>query len=196
MMKSIDDKLISGRLEEINEGLCCQTGGLTETHFRISKRLGAAVRIANLIKGQDVISNYDFLLAAAGELSISADTLDRALVELEEIGYVTLYKSSGDIRKVEERVPLLEEQYAAIGEKWRASTPSDIEKSTIVVLDELMVSPQRERDIITKHGFNSEEFSIITDIGKTGAFYSSYGVRRQNNVPEIFFDFINKLPMK
>lgn len=60
----MDDKLISARLEEINEGLCSQTGGLTEIHFRKSKKVGAAVRIANLIKGQDVISNYDFLLAA------------------------------------------------------------------------------------------------------------------------------------
>lgn len=124
----MDDKLLSSRLEEINEGLCGQTGGLSETHFRKSKRLGAAVRIANLIKGQDVISNYDFLLAAAGELRIQADTLEKALCELEEIGYVTLYRSGGEITKVEERVPLLEEQYDAIGEKWRDSNPSDIGK--------------------------------------------------------------------
>ena len=62
----MDNKLISARLEEINEGLCGQIGGLTESHYRISKRFGAAVRIANLIKGQDVILDYNYLLAAAG----------------------------------------------------------------------------------------------------------------------------------
>ena len=170
----IDDKLISGRLEEINEGLCSQTGGLVESHFRKSKRLGAAIRIANLIKGQDVISNYEYLLAAAGELKIGADTLDKSLEELEEIGYVTLYKSGGEIKKIEERIPLLEEQYSAIGEKWRSSAPSDIEKATILVLDELLISPQKERNIIKKHGFDTNSFKIITDVGKTGAFYESY----------------------
>jgi DNA-binding transcriptional regulator YhcF (GntR family) len=52
-----------------------------------------------VLRGQDVIDNYEMLAAAAGELGIPADTLDRALSELEEIGYVTIHKSGGDIRK-------------------------------------------------------------------------------------------------
>lgn len=170
----MDDKLISGRLEEINEGLCNQTGGLTETHFRKTKRLGAAVRVANLIKGQDVISDYNYLLAAAGELKIPADTLDKSLEELEDIGYVTLHKSAGEIRKIEERIPLLEEQYASIGEKWRLTSPTDIEKTTVNILDELMIAPHKERNIIAKFNLDHESFGIITDVGKTGAFYESY----------------------
>lgn len=171
---TMDDKLIASRLEEINEGLCSQTGGITEIHFRRSKRLGAAARIANLIKGQDVIRNYDFLLAAAGELRIPADTLEKALYELQGIGYVTLHRSGGDISKLEERVPLLEKQYSAIGEKWRDSNPSEIEKATIEVIDDLMVAPQRERELIAKHGFDKKEFDLISDVGRTGAFYGSY----------------------
>ncbi len=170
----MDDKLISGRLEEINEGLCNQTGGLTETHFRKTKRLGAAVRVANLIKGQDVISDYNYLLAAAGELKIPADTLDKSLEELQEIGYVSLHKSSGEIKKIEERIPLMEEQYAAIGEKWRITSPSDIEKITVTILDELMIAPHKERGIINKFNLDPESFGIISDVGKTGAFYASY----------------------
>jgi len=168
------DKIIASRLEEINEGLCSQTGGMTEIYFRKSKRLGAAARIANLIKGQDVITNYEFLLAAAGELRIPADTLEKSLSELEEIGYVTLHKSAGDISKIEERVPLLEEQYGAIGEKWRESDPCEIEKAAIDLIDDLMIAPQRERDLIRKHSLDRKTFSIITDVGKTGTFYSAY----------------------
>jgi len=145
---TVDDKLIAGRLEEINEGLCAQSGGIIETHFRKSKRIGAAVRIANLIKGQDVVDSYYFLLAAAGELRISADTLDKALCDLEEIGYVTIQRSAGEIVKIEERVPLLEQQYAALGEKWRISNSSEIEKESILLVDDLMIAPQRERALI------------------------------------------------
>lgn len=170
----MDDKLVAARLEEINEGLCSQTGGLTETHFRKSKRLGASARIANLIKGQDVIENYEFLLAAAGELRIPADTLDKALVELEEVGYVTLHRSGGDIVKVEERVPLLEQQYAAIGEKWRDSKPSEIEVATINLLDDLMIAPQRERALVSKLGLDHKDFNVMTDVAKTGTFYRTY----------------------
>ena len=149
-------------------------GGITEAHFRKSKRLGAAARICNLIKGQDVISEYEILLAAGGEIGISADTMDNALRELEEIGYVTIHRSSGDIAKLEERIPLLDRQYAEIGEKWIASGPSEIESAALDVIDDLMMAPQRERDLTRKHNLDRKTFSIIADVGKAGAFYKRY----------------------
>src|SRR5215475_2870236 len=160
----MDSKLIASRLQEINEGLVSQSGGLVESHFRKSKRLGAAARLCNVLRGQDVINNYEMLAAAAGELGISADTLDRALSELEEIGYVTLYKSGGDIRKVEERIPLLSDRYELIGQKWLDSKPSEIEVGAIVLLDDLLMAPQRERDVQKKHNFDSDSFKIIADV--------------------------------
>src|SRR5262245_54603817 len=122
-----DDATTSARLQDINEGLVRQSGGLVEAHFRKSKRFGAAARVCNLIRGCDVVSNYNSLVAAAGELGIGADTLDAALRELEEIGYVSLHRSDGDIRKIEERVPLLDDRFTAIGKKWVDSKPSEIE---------------------------------------------------------------------
>jgi DNA-binding transcriptional ArsR family regulator len=150
----MDKKLIAGRLQEINEGLVGQSGGLVESHFRKSKRLGAAARLCNVLRGQDVLDNYEMLAAAAGELGIPADTLDRALSELEEIGYVTVHKSGGDIKKVEERIPLLSDRYELIGQKWLDSKPSEIEMAAIDVLDDLLVAPQRERDVQKKHNID------------------------------------------
>lgn len=57
----MDKKLIASRLQEINEGLVSQSGGLIEAHFRKSKRLGAAARLCNVLRGQDVIKNYECL---------------------------------------------------------------------------------------------------------------------------------------
>jgi hypothetical protein len=53
-----------------------------------SKRPGAW--LCNVLRGHDVINDYEMLAAAAGKLGILVDTLDRALGELQEIGYVTL----------------------------------------------------------------------------------------------------------
>lgn len=170
----MDSKLIASRLQEINEGLVCQSGGIVEAHFRKSKRLGAAARLCNVLRGQDVLDNYEMLAAAAGELGISADTLDRALAELEEIGYVTLHKSSGEIRKVEERIPLLSDRYELIGHKWLDSKPSEIESATVALLDDLLMAPQREREVLKKHNLDSAAFKIISDVGKSGSFYNTY----------------------
>jgi len=170
----MDTKIITARLQDINEGLLRQLGGVTETYFRKTKRLGAAIRICNLIKGRDVISQYDVLCAAAGELGIPADTVDKALNELEEIGYVSVSRSAGDITKIEERIPLLDAQYAQIGEKWEACQPSEIEKATIELVDDLLVSPRRKRDLIKQHNLDDKAFQLISDVGTTGAFIASY----------------------
>ena len=44
----MDAKIITARLQDVNEGLLRQLGGITETYFRKSKRLGAAIRICNV----------------------------------------------------------------------------------------------------------------------------------------------------
>ena len=80
---ALEKAIIAARLQEVNEGLVRQSGGLVEAHFRKSKRLGAAARICNLIRGADVVSEYEALLAACGELGVVADTVDAALRELE-----------------------------------------------------------------------------------------------------------------
>jgi hypothetical protein len=170
----MDPKIITARLQDLNEGLLRQLGGITETYFRKTKRLGAAVRVCNLIKGRDVIAQYDVLCAAAGELGIPADTVEKALSELEEIGYVSVTRKAGDISKIEERIPLLDTQYIEIGDKWKANRPSEIEQVTLEVIDDLIVAPRRERQLIRKHSLDDKTFRIIADVGKTGAFLSSY----------------------
>lgn len=166
--------MIAARLQDINEGLTRQTGGLVEAHYRKSKRLGSAARICSLIGGQEVIKDYNALVAAAGELAINADTLETALTELQEIGYITIHRGVGGINKVEERIPLLSDRYEAIGQKWLDSQPSDIEKASLEMLDELMIMPFKERVMQKKHGIGSAEFGIIRDVGKTGDFFKSY----------------------
>ncbi len=170
----MDKTTVAARLQDINEGLVRQSGGLVESHYRKTKRFGAAARICNLIRGQDVVSDYTSLVAATGELGIGADTLDAALGILEEIGYVSLHKSGGDIRKIEERIPLLSDRFEAIGERWQDSKPSDIEVVTLEMLDDLLVAPNRTRALCKRHSLDSSSFDIIRDVGNTGEYIKSY----------------------
>lgn len=170
----MDNAITAARLQDINEGLTRQTGGLVEAHFRKSKRFGAAIRICNLIRGRDVIRNYNALVAATGELGIGADTLDIALREMEEIGYVSIQRSGGDVKKIEERIPLLSNRYEDIGQRWLDSNPSDLEKVNISILDDLMIAPNREREIIKKYGIEIGDFEILKNVGSTGEFYKTY----------------------
>lgn len=170
----LDKKIIASRLQEINEGLTRISGGLVEAHYRKSKKFGAAARICSLIRGRNVIKNYESLVAAAGELGIGADTLEKALSELEKINYVTLYKSADEIQSIEERIPLLSDRFEAIGELWMDSKPSDFEKISIEIIDDLMLAPQPEREIIKKNALSWKDFQVIKDVGITAAYYRTY----------------------
>ena len=37
-----------------------------------------------------------------------------------------------------------------------------------------MIAPQKERNLIRKFGLDHKSFSVLTDVGKTGAFYRTY----------------------
>ena len=113
-------------------------------------------------------------MAAAGELGIGADTLDAALRELEEIGYVSLHRTGGDIRKIEERIPLLDDRFAAIGKKWADSKPSEIETATLSILDDLLIAPNRTRSVCKRHSVDAKAYDIIRDVGQTGEFLKTY----------------------
>jgi hypothetical protein len=170
----MDKTTLAARLQDVNEGLVRQSGGLVEAHYRKTKRFGAAARICNLIRGQDVVSDYTSLVAAAGELGINADTLDASLNILEDIGYVSLHKTGGDIRKIEERIPLLSDRFEAIGDRWQDSKPSEIETATLDLLDDLLVAPNRSRTLCTRHSIDSRAFDIIRDVGASGEFIKAY----------------------
>jgi hypothetical protein len=171
---AIDMAIITARLQDINEGLVRQSGGLVEAHFRKSKRFGAAARICNVIRGYDVVKDFNALAAAAGELGISADTLDAGLRELEEVGYVSIQRSGGDITKIEERVPLLNDRFEAIGQKWLDSHPSELESAGLTMLDDLLISPHRARELCRRLGIDQQSFGIIRDVGQTGEFLKTY----------------------
>jgi hypothetical protein len=170
----MDRTTIAARLQDVNEGLVRQSGGLVEANYRKTKRFGAAARICNLIRGYDVVTDYTSLVAAAGELGIGADTLDASLNILEEIGYVSLHKNGGDIRKIEERIPLLSDRFEAIGERWQDSKPSEIETATLSILDDMLVAPNRIRTLCKRHSIDDKAFHIIRDIGYSGEYIKAY----------------------
>jgi hypothetical protein len=202
---ALDNTTTAARLQDINEGLVRQSGGLVEAHYRKAKRFGAAARICNLIRGYDVVSNYTALVAAAGELGISADTLDAALRELEIIGYVTLQRSGGDTSRIEERIPLLNDRFEAIGEKWQDSRPSEIEVATLGLLDDVLLAPNRTRTLCQRQSIDSKAFDVIRDVGKTGEFLKAYKSPKDGSEiafsplyhdenPEKFIDLMDTFP--
>ena len=45
---ALDKKIVTSRLQEINEGLTRISSGLIETHYRKSKKYGAAASVVSL----------------------------------------------------------------------------------------------------------------------------------------------------
>ncbi len=199
----VEKKIAASRLQEINEGLCGIGSGIVETHFRKSKRFGAAARICSLIRGRNVIQDYNLLVSAGGELGIFADLLEKALEELQDIGYVTLHRGGGEIKKIEERIPLLGSRFEALGEKWLHSRPSEYEKLNVEMLDDLLIAPIRERELVKKYNLATEDMAVIKDVGESAAYLRTYKSPKDGSTivysplysdenPEKMIDFFDK----
>ena len=90
------------------------------------------------------------------------------------MGYVRIYRSGGDIAKIEESIPLLNDRFEAIGQKWIDSHPSEIELAALGMLDDLDDCAAPRRELCKRRGIDRQTFDIVRDVGQTGEFLKTY----------------------
>jgi hypothetical protein len=155
------------RAHEVQPSLSSTTSGITNVEFKATKLVGAAAQIATLIKDLETISDVASLEAAAGEIGIEDSLLEKALVQLEGIGFVRL-KTAGKARisRVQVSVPLLTSIYAGLGSIWDDAEPSDFEQRSIALLDDACLTPLPQDVLEGRHDLSPNELAPILEIGQ------------------------------
>jgi hypothetical protein len=108
--------------------------------YRISRLLGQAARLCQLIRGQDVIEDSDRLVAiAAAQLKIDPMHFDSVLEVLKEADLVEERRG-----KLYEKVRQIDfgENYERVGEIWQQRKKDEREELTVCALDELVEFPR------------------------------------------------------
>ena len=124
--------------------------------YRVSRLLGQAARLCQLIRGQDVIEDPDRLVAiAAAQLKIDPMHFDSVLEVLKEADLVeerrgTLYEK---VRQID-----FGENYERVGEIWQQRKKDEREEATVRALDELVEFPQLASEL--------DSFSGVADAVK------------------------------
>jgi hypothetical protein len=131
--------------------------------YKQSRLLGQAARLAQLIRGLDVIDNLDRLVAiAAGQLKIDPMHFDDVLEILEE---ADLAERRG--QKLYEKVRQVDfgQNYELIGGIWRQRKKDAREEITIEALDELVDSPKFPKEVAA---FSSSDKQITRQVVEVG----------------------------
>lgn len=82
--------------------------------------------------------------------------------------------TGGDIRRVDVKVPLLRDIYEQLGQLWGDLRPSDFEKVSVALLDELTVIPQKAKDVQNRYNLNAADIDVVRDIGCGASFIGTY----------------------
>lgn len=165
------------RAHDMHHGLVKKHSGLINRYMKRTKVIGAAAQISTVIKDLEVIEDYGQLEVSAGEIGIDESLLEKALRELQEVGFVRLKEAGGEIRRVDITVPLLRDMYTDLGKRWTDTKPTDHEKVSLEVLDEVSLIPAKARDLQKRYNLNATDFEIIRDVGINAGYLRFYRSR-------------------
>lgn len=165
-MATIDPRRIGLRLFEI-ETACSSSLSSTSPglrHFVKTRLMGQALRLAQLIRGMDVIENVDRLVAiASSQLHIDAMHFDNVIAALEE---ADLVQRRGT--KIYEKVRLIDfgENYERVGSLWMHKSPDTREIMTVATLNELVDTPKHTADVNAFSGAGRRERDLVLEVTK------------------------------
>lgn len=131
-------------------------------HYQNTRLLGQAIRLAQLIRGMDVIEDLDRLTAiAAGQLNIDPMHFDAVLKTLEEADLVQLRTN-----RLLEKVHLTDfgVNYERVGEIWVKRPLDSHEQLAVGALDELVIRPKKPSEIQAFSGTKTSDRIAVREV--------------------------------
>lgn len=175
MSGAISTGTIGLRSQQFHEGLKdVGAFGPKEAHLRTTVLVGKVACLTTHLKGLNYVDDLQALTYLAAELGISSIELDSVLREMEELDFAKVVSSATGIKRIELKIPELRSGYEDLGERWLHLMPSEIERASIVLLENVASFPRTE--VITRNslGLDAKAFSTVLEIGSAGALIDKY----------------------
>lgn len=192
------------RTQDFHEGLReTKTFGPKEAYFENTLLIGKAAVLAMHLRGLLYIDDYTALKFAAGQLGIGALELPKVLEELETVDFISIIRSGGQIKRVDIRVPEFRNGYEDLGTRWQYLKPSEIEQAGVKTLQDLMLIPINETDLIKSLGLKPEEYAMMRDVMENGQVLGTQTVAGEkviytplavDNNPTAYLEWADKFP--
>jgi len=165
----MDELSIGLRTQDFHEGLReTKTFGPKEAYFEKTLRIGKGAVLAMHLRGLQYVDDYTALKFAAAQLGVGGSELPVILRELEEVDFIRVKHTRGEIERVDIRVPEFRTGYEDLGSRWEVLKPSEIERASVEALQGLMQMPIVEAELIQSLGMGKTEFSILHDVMRDG----------------------------
>lgn len=190
----MNNNTIGKRAQDIQAGLRDVQDTLVSTSIPITKQIGMAALLAVHIRGIEVIENMVGFFGFCASLGIPNDSVTQVLGTLQAVGWLRVYPNVYGPKKIEESIPYFEEIYELLGDQWSQRSPSEIEKATMEILNQLSTGPIPLESLSSALGINSGELQTIIDIGDLGGYLRQY-ISPRDRIPILYApQFIEENP--
>ena len=199
----IEDFKIGIRTQDIQHGLRDVQASGPLIDLANTLLIGKAATLAMHLKGLNYIDDIRALKYMAGELGISSFEFDPVMNELQEIGFIRIIKSRHTtIKRIEISIPELRDGYSDLGERWKELSPTEIEEKAIHLVERVSTIPINVEKAKSEYDLDPSQFSIITDLGRSGTFLEIYKLEDGSEIlyspimvdenPEKIYEFCKK----
>lgn len=164
----IEKQNIGLRAQDFHEALkVTRSFGPKEAYFGKTLLIGKCASLAMHLKGLLYIEDYTGLQYAAAELGVNAVELPEILRKLQDVDFIRVVETNGEVSRIDIRVPEFRSGYEDLGELWTRLKPSEVEQAGVNTLSDLLNSPKAESDLATL-GLDVTQLAIMTDVMSSG----------------------------
>jgi hypothetical protein len=169
----MDTFTIGLRSQDFHEALkLTGTFGPKDVYYKCTLLIGKAATLAMHLRGLLYLEDYRQLEFVASTLGISSIELPAVLNELEHVNFVSISKSGDEIQRVDLRIPTFRSGYNDLGERWKELKPTEVEQASLATLEQLHNGPVKHEKLQRNLGLGKQQFSILSDVMKSGQLLS------------------------
>lgn len=171
----MDDAQIAARCVEISKCLVGTQSGLVTYDLGTNQTTGDAARLAVSIRSRSDKLSREMLAGLSSALKIDFRVAESKIVPMfEEFGWATVKREGNKIVRVVETIPPTQDVLGKLGESWRESDPTTVERASVESLALLSRRPFGREALTSELEVKEPQFETVLDYGEQAGYLGKF----------------------
>jgi len=173
-MPKLNDAQVAAKCVEISKSLLNTQVGLVNYDLWVSRSVGDATRFAVSIRQVGEIEP-NTLAAISAALKIDFRITKSEILPLfEDFGWIAVRRKGKTIKKIDEKIPPMEDVLSTLGQLWSEQKPTVIDVTTVKALSALAKNPASKEALLSNLDLKTEHFQTAFDYGQQARYFGSF----------------------
>ena len=175
MAPKLDDAQITARCVEISKCLVGTQSGLVNYDLGTNQTTGDSARLAVSIRNRSDKLSRELLAGLASALKIDFRVAESKIIPMfDDFGWTKTKRDGRRMVSLTETIPPTQDVLGTLGENWRESQPTTVEKASVESLALLAKRPFTKEALTSELGVKDSQFETVLDYGEQAGYMGRF----------------------